>query len=210
MAALPSLGADVARISSDISDSWSSVSLAAVTALEFLGAGGQGFWPDPDMLQIGYLGDGGLSMTFHKTELSEDAQYFQVSFWAILPAPLLFSGDLDELDDFTLGLLRNREVNLINQDSLGRFAKQVGGLKEVLAKELDDGTVAIGLFNYDLWEVTQRFKFQDVQDTMGIDLSKGATVRSVWEQKDLGVYQDAFEMDLNACTGTLLKLIPVQ
>jgi hypothetical protein len=101
-------------------------------------------------------------------------------------------------------------VNLINQDSLGRFARKVGGVKEVLAKELDDGTVAIGLFNYDLWSVTQQFKFQEVQEAIGIDLRKGATVRSVWEQKDIGVYESEFSMELGACTGTLLRLIPVQ
>jgi hypothetical protein len=69
--------------------------------------------------------------------------------------------------------------------------------------------VAIGLFNYNPWEVTQTFKFDDVTQVMGIDFTGGATVRSVWEQKDIGIFERSFTMDLEPYTGTLLRLIPV-
>ena len=60
--------------------------------------GGPGGWNDPDYLQLGYLSPG-------RTELSPNAQYSQVSLWALVAAPLIFGGDITRLDDFTLNLL---------------------------------------------------------------------------------------------------------
>ena len=204
------LGAEVARISFDIQDNWFSMSLAASDALNFLDVGGEGFWPDPDMLQIGYIGvPNGLNVDFHKTNLDENMQYFQVSFWTILPAPLLMSGNVAMMDDFTRSLLKNREVIAINQDELGAYAKKVV-IKEVLAKVLSDGSVAIGLFNYNFLQETVSFNFADVTKVTGVDFSKGATVRSVWEQKDIGQYSSSFSCELKHFQGTLFRLIPVK
>jgi alpha-galactosidase len=205
------LGADVVRNSGDIRDNWNSLSTAANAAIKFLDSAGGGFWPDPDMLQVGYIGvPNGLNTDFHKTNLDENAQYFQLSLWTILPAPLLLSGDLNQLDDFTVGLLTNREVIAVNQDALGLAAKLVGGAKQVLAKKLYDGSVAVGVFNYETSRETQVVDFEKVSQATGVDLSKGATVRGLWEQKDIGMFKDSFQVDIDATRGALYRLIPVQ
>ena len=207
---LKGIGAEVVRISFDIQDNWFSMSLAATNALNFLDIGGEGFWPDPDMLQIGYIGvPNGLNVDFHKTNLDKNMQYFQVSFWAILPAPLLLSGNVAMMDDFTRGLLTNPEVIAINQDPLGAHANKVV-IKEVLAKVLADGSVAVALFNYDFWASTVSFKFSDLIAVTGVDFSKGATVRSVWERKDVGQFADSFSCKLESFQGTMFRLIPVK
>jgi alpha-galactosidase len=210
MAALPALGADVVRIGPDIHDNWGSVSGAAAAALQVLTVVGEGFWPDPDMLQIGWIGTpNGLNTHFHKTQLTDDEQYFQVSFWAVLPAPLLLSGDLNALDAFTLGLVRNREVIAVNQDGLARAAKKIDG-NEVLAKELSDGSVAVGLFNWGTAGAVLRVEFTAITAQMGIDFSGGANVRSLWEQEDVGLFKSEFQMYVNPHGAALLKLIPVK
>ena len=64
---------------------------------------GPGGWNDPDYLLLGYLSNWkGKTVP---TPLSPDEQYAHVSLWCLLAAPLIFSGDMTRLDDFTLGLL---------------------------------------------------------------------------------------------------------
>ncbi len=132
----------------------------------------KGHWPDPDMLQIGVLREG--------NEMPQNEQHFQMSIWAILPAPLLLSCNMHKLSDFHIGLMTNREVIAINQDSLGLPAKPVNGDTKVLYKPLADGKVAVGFFNHTDEEMELSFKTED------IGLTGSKMVRDVWEKKDLG------------------------
>ena len=109
--------------------------------------GGPGGWNDPDYLLLGYLSNWkGKTVP---TPLTPDEQYAHVSLWCLLAAPLIFSGDITRLDDFTLGLLCNDEVIDVDQDSLGRPVGSVAKDQrlEVWAKDMEDGSLAVGLFN---------------------------------------------------------------
>jgi len=149
--------------------------------------GGPGRWNDPDYLLLGYLSDwkGGTAMT----PLTPNEQYAHVSLWALVAAPLIFSGDITRLDDFTLGLLTNDEVIDVDQDPLGKPGKRVAknGDLEVWVRELEDGSKAVGLFNRGegVAEVTALWADIGVQG--------GQSVRDLWRQKDLGVHKDAFK-----------------
>ena len=208
MKSVREIGASMARISSDISDNWYTVLAAAAEALYFIDLVGNGFYPDPDMLQIGYIGTaGGLTVDYHKTYLTTNEQYYQISFWAIFPAPMILSCDLSQLDDFTLGLLKNREVVLINQDSFG-LPSQTLYDNSVILRKLSDGVVAFGVFNDDTAkDIT--IKLEDVTETTGVAFPRGAVLRSVWEQKDLGIVEDEFTIELDDHQGLLFKLIPI-
>ena len=86
--------------------------------------GGPGGWNDPDYLLLGYLSNWkGKTVP---TPLTPDEQYAHVSLWCLLAAPLIFSGDITRLDEFTLGLLCNDEVIDVDQDSLGQPEPQRG------------------------------------------------------------------------------------
>ena len=108
---------------------------------------GPGGWNDPDYLLLGYLSNwkGGTA----PTPLSPNEQYSHVSLWCLLAAPLIFSGDITRLDEFTLSLLCNDEVIEVDQDPLGKAALRVAkdGDLEVWAKDMEDGSKAVGLFN---------------------------------------------------------------
>ncbi|KAK8846060.1 hypothetical protein M9Y10_020061 [Tritrichomonas musculus] len=213
MQSVKDIGASMARITTDISDNWFSMSSAASEALYFIDIAGNGFYPDPDMLQIGYIGTpNGLNTKFHKTHLAKVEQYFQLSFWAIYPAPMILSCDLSQLDgdDFTMGLLKNREVILINQDSLGIPSKKLkDNSDDVIVRELDDGSVALGVFNFVIMERNLNIYLADIEKVTGVKFPKGATLRSVWEQKDVGVVDGNFTITLEGHQGLLYKLIPI-
>jgi len=69
--------------------------------------------------------------------------------WCLWAAPLLIGAPIDQLDEFTLNLLGNDEVLQVNQDPLCAQAQRLAkhGPMEVWGKRLEDGSLAVGLFN---------------------------------------------------------------
>ena len=134
------------RTTGDITDSWDSMA-----GIGFNQAGHEkhaqpGRWNDPDMLVVGWVGWG---PALHPTHLTPNEQYTHISLWSLLASPLLIGCDLTKLDDFTLNLLTNDEVLDVNQDPLGMQAHRVFKRDdvEVWARPLEDGSLAVGLFN---------------------------------------------------------------
>lgn len=70
-----------------------------------------GAWPDADMLPIGYVEFG------RKTRFTKDEHYTLMSLWSIARSPLIFGGDMTQLDDFTIEMLTNPEMLEVNQHS---------------------------------------------------------------------------------------------
>lgn len=147
---------------------------------------GPGAWNDPDYLLLGFLSN--WKGQTAPTPLTPNEQYTQVSLWCLQAAPLIFSGDLTRLDDFTLSLLSNDEVIAVDQDSLARPGRRAsldeGG--EVWAKDMEDGTKAVGLFNRGESERTVRAKWAD------LGLRGKHAVRDLWRQQDLGKFSAEF------------------
>jgi alpha-galactosidase len=142
------------RTTGDIRDTWKSVSSIGFSQDKWARFAGPGHWNDPDMLVVGKVGWG---PKLRPTQLTPDEEYTHISQWCLLAAPLLLGCDLNDLDDFTLGLLTNDEVLAVDQDPLGKQATRVkedvqAGV-EVWARPLADGTVAVGLFNRGRYEV---------------------------------------------------------
>jgi alpha-galactosidase len=151
-------------------------------------SGGPGGWNDPDYLLLGYLSNWrGQTVP---TPLTPNEQYTHVSLWCLLAAPLIFSGDITRLDDFTLSLLTNDEVIDVDQDPLGKPGRRasVDGDLEVWVKDMEDGSKAVGLFNRDAFDPqTVTAKWSD------LGLSRKQTVRDLWRQKDLGTFDSQFQ-----------------
>lgn len=166
--------------------------------------GGPGAWNDPDYLLIGYLSNWkGQTVP---TPLTPNEQYTHVSLWAIVAAPLIFSGDITRLDDFTLSLLTNDEIIGVNQDPLGKpgFRVAKSGDAEVWLRDLTDGSVAVGLFNRA--ETTQ--KITASWSDLGI---KGRhMVRDLWRQKDIGKFNDKFTSNVLGRGVVLVKISPLE
>jgi alpha-galactosidase len=113
---------------------------------------GPGRWNDPDYILIGYVGDANSwnrGKPAERVKLTANEQYSYMSMWALMSSPLFFGGDMGRLDEFTLNVLCNAEVIGVDQDLLGKQARVVRKTAEefILAKPLEDGSVAVGLFN---------------------------------------------------------------
>ncbi len=149
--------------------------------------GGPGGWNDPDYLLLGYLSN--WKGQTAPTPLTPNEQYSHVSLWCLVAAPLIFSGDMTRLDEFTLGLLSNDEVLDVDQDPLGRPGRRVAIDEdlEVWAKDMEDGTKAVGLFNRGEFEATVTAKWPDLQ------IKEPRIVRDLWRQQDLGKFNGEFK-----------------
>ena len=165
--------------------------------------GGPGRWNDPDYLLLGYLSDwkGGTA----PSPLTPNEQYTHVSLWALVAAPFIFSGDITRLDDFTLGLLTNDEVIDVDQDPLGKPGRRVkkAGDIEVWARELEDGSLAVGLFNRGEGLAAVTASWSD------LGIAGPRLVRDLWRQKDVGVRDGAFEAYVARHGVVMVRLFPI-
>ncbi|MGA2093233.1 MAG: putative Ig domain-containing protein [Sedimentisphaerales bacterium] len=201
------------RTTNDIRDVWTRAQLPAQERWAFgildiwkeqdrwIQFNGPGHFNDADMLVVGKVGWGNPK----PTRLTPDEQYSHISLWCLWSSPMLLGCPLDQLDDFTLNLLTNDEVLAINQDPLGQQAKQVAaeGQGKVLAKDLDDGSKAVGLFNLGNEPNAVKITWQQ------LEITGKQTVRDLWRQKDIGTYKDSFEAIVRSHGVILVKITPV-
>jgi alpha-galactosidase len=156
-----------------------------------------GHWNMPCPLRVGVLGGWDLK-PLQPTRLTPDEQYSHISLWCLWSAPLIIGCPIERLDGFTLSLLTNDEVLALDQDPLGKQARQIeveGG--EVLIKELEGGDLGVGLFNPGPKESRVAVRWSD------LGVRGRQRVRDLWRQKDLGVRRDSFSADV-ASHGVML------
>ena len=163
-----------------------------------------GHWNNPCPLRVGMLG-GWDSKPMKPSRLSLDEQYAHISLWCLWASPIIIGCPIERLDEFTLSLLSNDEMLEVNQDSLGQQAGSVARSSEheVLAKDLEDGSKAVGLFNLALEASEVTVKWSD----LGIQGKQ--TVRDLWLQEDIGIFQDRFGATAPAHGVALVRITPV-
>ena len=169
------------RTTGDITDTWDSMrGIGFDQQKDYFPYSGPGHWNDPDMLVVGKLGWG---PQLHDSRLTPDEQYTHISLWALLAANMLIGCPIDQLDDFTIGLLCNNEVNAVNQDTLGQQARPVivDGDIQIWARPLADGSQAVGIFNLGSEDAT--VDFSSYLPKLG--LTNTAQIRDLWRQTNL-------------------------
>jgi len=198
-----SVGGNLWRTTGDIEDSWSSMAGIGFGQAGLSKYAGPGHWNDPDMLVVGKVGWG---PQLRPSRLTPDEQYTHISLWCLLSAPLLIGCPIEQIDDFTLNLLTNAEVLEVDQDPLGRQGDRItkGDDYEVWAKEMEDGSRAVGLFNLDPYEPRMvRIDFS------ALGLGSGPyRVRDLWRQKDLGNFSNYFEAQVAPHGVVLIRIFP--
>ncbi len=189
------------RTTTDITDNWGRVSNdIGFNQDKWAPFVSPGHFIDADMLVVGVVGWG--SKKQHQTKLTPDEQYTHISIWSLLSSPLLLGCDLEKLDAFTIGLLSNDEVLAIDQDALCKQAVNVSkqGPLEVYRKELEDGSLAVGLFNRGTSGASVTAKWSDLK------LSGKQVVRDLWRQVDLGDFDDSFTASVKPHGVVLVKI----
>jgi alpha-galactosidase len=196
---LPDVGGNCWRTTGDINDSWSSLHGIYTSQNGHEKYVGPGHWNDPDMLVVGKVGWG---PSLHPSHLKPNEQILHITMWCLLSSPLLIGCDMSQMDPFTIALLSNDEALAINQDSLGKPAGRVAldDTKEVWARKLADGTLAVGLINAgtETTKVTASWK--------DLGLKGEQPVRDLWLHKDQGVATDAVTVEVPAHGAVLLKI----
>jgi alpha-galactosidase len=197
------IGGNSWRTTGDIQDTWSSMSHIGFGQAGHEKYAGPGHFNDPDMLVVGKVGWG---PSLHPTRLSPNEQYTHISLWCLLAAPLLIGCDMTQMDDFTLSLLSNDEVLEVNQDPLGRQAARAAqnGQLEIWAKDMEDGSKAVGLFNRGTSETPVTANWSD------LGLTGKQSVRDLWRQKDLGEFTGSFTASVPRHGVVLVRIWPVK
>lgn len=165
------VGGNLWRTTGDIGDDWPSMSTIGFKQAEIASYMRPGHWNDPDMLEIG---NGGMT---------DDEYRLHMSLWCLLAAPLLAGNDLRNMSDSTLNMLTNGEVLAVDRDPAARPVKRLiqGGNTEVWYRPLEDGSVAVGLFNRD-----QQPKQVSVTWS-ATGLSGHLKARDLWKHEDVSL-----------------------
>ena len=162
---------------------------------------GPGGWNDPDYLSLGYLAGGGEDARLRPTSSTR-----YMSLWCLVTAPLIFSGDMARLDDFTLSLSEQRRGAGGEPGPAGQGGPRVAkhGDLEVWAKDMEDGRKAVGLFNLgaDQGQDPVTVKWSD------LGITGKQLVRDLWRQRDLGTFEGQFSAPVGADGVVLVSLKP--
>lgn len=205
-------GAHMWRSTGDINDTWQSVKTLAMQQFPLQKFNGQGCFNDIDMLIVGMNGQGNVS-TSGSINAEPDAgvcgetEYrTHFSFWALLNSPLMIGCDIRGMSEETKKLLTNAEVLKINQDPAQRQPYEIfqkvhtpgnDTAKEIccIAKLLDNGDLAIGMFNF----TDRKVKNYLATDVVGLPVTTGKTLElhDLWNDeiftvKD-GIYLTSME-----------------
>lgn len=161
-----------------------------------------GEWNDPDYIQIGYIGNAHKQGIPELTSMPPNMQYAYMSMWILMAAPLIYSGDMSKLDEFTLNVLCNPEIIEVNQDPLGEGAMVIKQNEELflMVKNLADGSKAVGMFNRGKKDAKMSLNFSELQ------LTGKYHVRDLWRQKDLGRYKRKFEAQVPSKEVVMVKI----
>ena len=166
----PEVHAQMWRTTDDINDTYARMMEIVYGQVGLEKFAGPGHWNDPDMLEVG---NGGMKPNEYRVHMS---------LWAMLAAPLLAGNDLSRMKPEDKAILMNREVIAIDQDPLGRQAERVWqrGDVSLWRKPLSGNRVAVALLN-NSWSTRDiPFNLADA------GFPDGASVRDVWERKDVG------------------------
>jgi alpha-galactosidase len=142
---------------------------------------GPGHWNDPDMMEVGN------GMT-----INEDRAHF--SLWNMMAAPLIAGNDLRKMNSETLGILTNKEMIAIGQDSLGiqAFVHKREDSVETWIKPLRNNELAVCFLNrsqhpvpiYYNWQANA---FSDSVSAIALDFNLvNYTLRDVWKKTAAG------------------------
>jgi hypothetical protein len=155
--------------------------------------GGPGHWNDLDSLMIGNGSFDGITA---------DERQTMFSFWALATSPLIIGADLTKLDAADLKILTNTEVIAVNQAGIAPQAVSAATNQQVWFSKQKDGSIVVGLFNFDATsaQVTATFS--------AVGAASSMSVRDLVTHTDLGKSTNSFSATLATHASRLLRLTP--
>jgi alpha-galactosidase len=164
---------------------------------------GPDHWNDPDMMEVG----NGMSV-------AEDRAHF--SMWCMLAAPLIAGNDVRKMSPETAGILTNREVIAVDQDSLGiqGFKYQTIDSVEVWVKPLVKNQFAVCFLNRG--KIATGIDFDWMANPIYDELSARSLdaktteykIRDLWLKKEAGTTKKPLKALIGGHDVLMLKLTP--
>ena len=162
-------GAAMWRSGDDIANSFESVKKIIINQLDILPYNGLGCFNDLDMLIVGMNNDSYIDGTLGTNGCTIGEQKTHFAIWCLFGSPLMIGCDIRRISPEALEILRNKEAIAINQDALYGQPYRITHKSRrderlVYAKPLENGDLAIGIFNMG----DKDFEFTFGTDEMGI------------------------------------------
>ena len=195
------------RTTGDIRDNWGA-SAHRLPPGPLAAYAGPGHWNDPDMLVVGYVGWGTAAASDAISRRTSNTR--TSASGACLASPLLLGYDLERLDDVHAQPVdqrrsAGRQSGPARQAGDPRVTRRAGDYdraagsirpagtgrkhmaRQVWARELADGSRAVGLFNLSDEPATVTVKWSD------IGVNGKQVVRDLWRQQDVGTFEEKYE-----------------
>lgn len=192
------------RISEDFWDEWPQLKHQFPLCHKWSEHIGPGHWPDADMLQLGQLSRRGPAGAERDTRFTPDEQKTHMTLWAICRSPLMFGGDLQMIMPQTYGLITNREVIAVNQNSTGnRRLFRRGNHVAWTAEDSDSDDIFLALFN--LGEDGETPVYMLLED---LGFEGKCSIRDLWAHCELGEFRRDFLPKILAHGAGLYRVRP--
>lgn len=181
---IKSTNAQMWRSTGDIYETWESIKSLAMKQFPLQKYNGQGCFNDIDMLVVGMNGKGNVSGDDEEKGICGFTEYkTHFTFWALMNSPLMIGCDITKMDEDAKKILTNKEVIAINQDPAQRQpfemyqkveekGRDVAKENCTIAKYLENGDIAIAMFNFKDIKVTNFIS----TDVLGLPVSTGKTL----------------------------------
>lgn len=186
--------ANMWRLTGDFWDDWGKLLEMFERCNEWSPFVKEGCWPDCDMLPLGRISKNGSchGPQNRYTQFTRDEQITLMSLWCIFRSPLMFGGELNENDDFTLSLITNPEIIAVNQRS--SKGKQVfnDGQTVVWTAESERACALAAVFNI------SDEKRDITLNLSELSLPEKGVLRDLWKRADIKEVNGSFGVTLNA------------
>jgi len=199
-----SKNANMWRIADDFWDNWEEIVHMFDYARRWEGTGGNGHWPDCDMLQIGKLSKRGPVGKTRYSRFTDDELYTHMTFWCIFRSPLMIGGNLPENRPIEQKLFTNPEVLAVDQQGID--PKQLYKKEDSMvwySHVPNSPDVYVALFN------TGGTAHDVTIDFASIGLQGSIQVRNLWEKQNAGTYKNTYSKPINKHGAALLRLTPL-
>ena len=144
-----------------------------------------GYWNDPDMLVTGNQG------------LTLEEQKAHFALCCIMSSPLILGNDPRNMSDEEKSIIMNGLAISVNQDPTEQGRKiSTDGTKEIWAKKLKDGSIAVLLLNRD-WEKKQDVRFSKND----LNISGKMEMTDIYSGEKLGKFNESFSKELDPHSG---------
>lgn len=139
------------------------------------------------------------------TRLTRDEQITLLSLADLAASPLLISSNLPDNDEWTRSLLTNDEAVAVDQDRGNQPVRRLvrDGTKEVWARTLADGDVALGFFNRGNQVTTVKVFWP------AAGLNGPCWVRDIWNLQDRPEADRGLEIEVTPHGAVLVRLHPI-